>query len=131
MIADLHRRHGVDLRLGVGVKGVESGAVTTDDGETLRADAILVGIGAEPEVAWRARPVANLLGGEETYTRLPYFYTDQYEFGMEYRGHAAGDDELVVRGSVADLSISRSGSPTRRYRSPTSKPRGGVGLSRR
>jgi 3-phenylpropionate/trans-cinnamate dioxygenase ferredoxin reductase subunit len=31
---------------------------------------------------------------------LPFFYTDQYDLGMEYRGLGAPDDEVVVRGDL-------------------------------
>ncbi|MDQ0379665.1 NAD(P)/FAD-dependent oxidoreductase [Amycolatopsis thermophila] len=45
---------------------------------------------------------ANLAGGHEQYTRRPYFFTDQYDLGCEYRGLAdPGSDELVVRGDLA------------------------------
>ncbi len=45
---------------------------------------------------------AALLGGEETYERQPYFYSDQFELGMEYTGLADPEhDELVVRGDLA------------------------------
>jgi len=42
----------------------------------------------------------NLLGADEVYDRLPYFFTDQYELGMEYVGHLGpeGYDEVVLRG---------------------------------
>jgi 3-phenylpropionate/trans-cinnamate dioxygenase ferredoxin reductase subunit len=45
----------------------------------------------------------SMLGGEEPYERLPYFFSDQYDFGMEYVGHVGpdGHDELVVRGDLA------------------------------
>ena len=48
-------------------------------------------------------PVAarNMLGAEEPYDRLPYFFSDQYEAGMEYSGLASGTDEVVIRGDVA------------------------------
>lgn len=42
----------------------------------------------------------NLIGGEEPYERQPYFFTDQYDLGMEYVGHASPDDEVVTRGDV-------------------------------
>jgi 3-phenylpropionate/trans-cinnamate dioxygenase ferredoxin reductase component len=47
-------------------------------------------------------PVAarNMLGGDEPYDRLPYFFSDQYDVGMEYSGLALGSDELVVRGDL-------------------------------
>jgi 3-phenylpropionate/trans-cinnamate dioxygenase ferredoxin reductase subunit len=34
------------------------------------------------------------------YDRLPMFFTDQYDMGMEYRGHAPDFDEVIFRGSV-------------------------------
>lgn len=42
---------------------------------------------------------ANMLGQSQAYTKLPFFYSDQYEFGMEYRGHAASTDQVVLRGA--------------------------------
>jgi 3-phenylpropionate/trans-cinnamate dioxygenase ferredoxin reductase subunit len=32
---------------------------------------------------------------------LPYFFTDQYDLGMEYHGLGGPDDEVVVRGDLA------------------------------
>ena len=142
--ADLHRAHGVDLRLGV----------EDIDPTQLHADLIVVGIGVEPndglakaagldvdngilvderlraadphvyaagDVANHQHPVLgrrirvehwdtaihqgetaarNMLGGDEAYTRLPYFFTDQYDRGMEYVGSVGPDGyaEVVVRG---------------------------------
>ncbi|MFI6097703.1 NAD(P)/FAD-dependent oxidoreductase [Lentzea sp. NPDC051213] len=43
----------------------------------------------------------SLLGLDEPYQKSPYFFTDQYDLGMEYRGLAGPDDELVVRGDLA------------------------------
>jgi 3-phenylpropionate/trans-cinnamate dioxygenase ferredoxin reductase subunit len=49
-------------------------------------------------------PVAAkaMLGRDVTYDRLPYFFTDQYDLGMEYTGWVApgAHPELVVRGSL-------------------------------
>ena len=44
----------------------------------------------------------NLLGHNEVYDRLPYFYSDQYDLGLEYVGHATEEDDVVVRGSTRD-----------------------------
>ncbi len=153
--ADLHRRHGVDLRTGVTVTGIEgSGAVTgvrTGD-DLFPADLVLLGVGAVPntELAQHAGiavdngilvddqlrasehvlaigDVANaantalggrlrvehwdnairqgalagrvLLGEHAHYDWQPYFYTDQYDLGMEYVGRSAADDDVVLRGS--------------------------------
>jgi 3-phenylpropionate/trans-cinnamate dioxygenase ferredoxin reductase subunit len=44
----------------------------------------------------------NAAGGGEVYDRLPYFFSDQYDLGMEYVGYAGPDDPVTVRGSTAD-----------------------------
>lgn len=45
---------------------------------------------------------ANMLGNHTSYDQVPYFYSDQYEMGMEYSGHVGADgyDEVVFRGHV-------------------------------
>lgn len=49
-----------------------------------------------------AHVAGNLLGGDEPYTADPYFFSDQYDLGCEYRGLAdPARDELVVRGDLA------------------------------
>ena len=44
----------------------------------------------------------SMLGGEAAYDRLPYFYTDQYDLGMEYTGYVdpGGFDQVVIRGDT-------------------------------
>ena len=50
-------------------------------------------------------PVAarSMLGQDVVYDELPYFFTDQYDLGMEYIGHAppGSYDRVVVRGDLA------------------------------
>jgi 3-phenylpropionate/trans-cinnamate dioxygenase ferredoxin reductase subunit len=48
-------------------------------------------------------PVAarNMLGAGEPYDRLPYFYSDQYEVGMEFLGVTDPGDRVVFRGDPA------------------------------
>jgi 3-phenylpropionate/trans-cinnamate dioxygenase ferredoxin reductase subunit len=41
---------------------------------------------------------ANMLGQAKPYDRIPYFYSDQYDIGMEYTGLASPDDQVVIRG---------------------------------
>ena len=43
-----------------------------------------------------------MLGHTPTYDRLPYFFTDQYDLGMEYIGNVGPDgyDEVVLRGDT-------------------------------
>ena len=42
----------------------------------------------------------NMLGADEPYERLPYFFSDQYDVGMEYSGYATDWDEVVLEGDV-------------------------------
>jgi NADPH-dependent 2,4-dienoyl-CoA reductase/sulfur reductase-like enzyme len=57
-IGVLHERHGVRLLLGTGVSGIGArggtARVALQDGSELVADAVLVAIGARPEVSWLA-----------------------------------------------------------------------------
>jgi 3-phenylpropionate/trans-cinnamate dioxygenase ferredoxin reductase subunit len=43
----------------------------------------------------------NMLGQQRVYDRIPYFFSDQYDVGMEYSGHPTAWDEVVFRGDVA------------------------------
>jgi 3-phenylpropionate/trans-cinnamate dioxygenase ferredoxin reductase component len=43
----------------------------------------------------------NMLGADVPYERVPYFFSDQYDVGMEYSGYAVGWDEVVFRGDPA------------------------------
>jgi 3-phenylpropionate/trans-cinnamate dioxygenase ferredoxin reductase subunit len=51
----------------------------------------------QPQAAARA-----MLGQDVAYDRVPYFYTDQYDLGMEYAGYVepGGYDQVVFRGEV-------------------------------
>jgi 3-phenylpropionate/trans-cinnamate dioxygenase ferredoxin reductase component len=164
VFADLHTDHGVDLRCGVTVAGLQPAAadpttaagVQLTDGTTLDADVIVVGVGVTPNVELArscrlnvdngilvnrhlltsdddicaAGDVANayhpllcrqlrvehwanalhqpcvaartMLGKPATYDRLPYFFTDQYDLGMEYTGYTDPDgyDQVVIRGDL-------------------------------
>jgi 3-phenylpropionate/trans-cinnamate dioxygenase ferredoxin reductase component len=159
--AALHRDHGVDLRLGTGVKGFAgegtASSVLIKGGHSIPADTILIGVGAAPNIAladaaslklaeggiavdatlrtsdpdiyaagdvaahdhpkygrrvrvehWanakdQGRHVAgNLLGAQVPYELRPFFFSDQYDLGCEYRGFAdPAKDRLVVRGGLA------------------------------
>jgi 3-phenylpropionate/trans-cinnamate dioxygenase ferredoxin reductase subunit len=46
----------------------------------------------------------NLLGNDTEHEALPYFFTDQYDLGMEYVGNPGpeGFDQVVVRGRTGD-----------------------------
>jgi 3-phenylpropionate/trans-cinnamate dioxygenase ferredoxin reductase subunit len=43
----------------------------------------------------------NMLGQADPFDRLPYFFSDQYEVGMEYSGFARDWDRVVFRGDPA------------------------------
>ena len=59
--------------------------------------------------ARRQPPIAarTMLGREAVYDRLPYFFSDQYNLGMEYTGFVepGGYDEVVLRGKVDELEF--------------------------
>ena len=161
VFATLHREHGVDLRLQAQVDEISTADDTANglkmrDGSTVAADAVLVAVGAKPNIelaeqaglfmgdggvlvdaslrssdpdiyavgdiaaaehplfATRIRTehwanalkqpavaVAGMLGKPGEYAELPYFFTDQYDLGMEYVGHAPSFDRVVFRGDVA------------------------------
>ncbi len=162
VFAALHREHGVDLRLGTGVReltgtGGHVTGVVTDGGDTVPADLVVVGVGIRPNTelaeqaglevdngilagadlrtsnpdVYAAGDVANaynpllgrrlrvehwanalhggpaaarsMLGQDVAFDRVPYFFTDQYDLGMEYSGAVGPDgyDQVVYRGDVA------------------------------
>jgi 3-phenylpropionate/trans-cinnamate dioxygenase ferredoxin reductase subunit len=160
VFAQLHRDHGVDLRLNTTVDAIttENGAATglrLGDGSTIAADAVLVAVGATPnielaeqaglamgeggvlvdsslvtsdpdvfavgDIAAAQHPLfrtrvrtehwanalkqpavaaSGMLGKPAQYTELPYFFTDQYDLGMEYVGYAPRYARVVFRGDV-------------------------------
>jgi 3-phenylpropionate/trans-cinnamate dioxygenase ferredoxin reductase subunit len=105
----LAERAGLEVRDGV----VTNASLTTSDpdifaaGDVARAFHPLLGRHLRVE-HWAnalnspATAAAAMLGEQATYQELPYFYTDQYDLGMEYVGHVGPDgyDRLVVRGDV-------------------------------
>ena len=159
--AALHRDHGVDLRLGIGVTGFAGdgtvSSVHIKGHASVPADTVLIGVGAAPNIAladaaglelaeggiavdatlrssdpdvyaagdvaaedhpkYRHRirvehwanakdqgkhVAANLLGADEPYVLRPFFFSDQYDLGCEYRGFAdPAKDRLVLRGNLA------------------------------
>ncbi|MGV0739521.1 FAD-dependent oxidoreductase [Mycobacterium syngnathidarum] len=161
VFAQLHRDHGVDLRLNQSVQEVttDNGTATglrLGDGSTVPADAVLIAVGAAPNIGLAERAglavgdggvlvdaslrssdpdiyavgdiaaaqhpffgmrirtehwanalkqpavaVAGMLGRRAEYDELPYFFTDQYDLGMEYAGHAPEYQRVVFRGDVA------------------------------
>ena len=162
VFADLHRDHGVELRLRIGAAEVTGTAgsatgVRLTDGTQVDADLVIVGIGITPRTQladaaglrvadgivvgadlrtddpdiYAAGDVASafhprlgthirvehwanalhqpqaaaraMLGQQVSYDRVPYFFTDQYDLGMEYSGwvEPGGYEQVVFRGDVA------------------------------
>ncbi|NUR84880.1 MAG: FAD-dependent oxidoreductase [Nonomuraea sp.] len=46
-----------------------------------------------------------MLGQEVVHDRVPYFFSDQFELGMEFSGDVSGYDEVAFRGSVEELDV--------------------------
>ena len=106
-----------DLAVSAGLDLGESGGVLVDaQGRSSDPDVYAVGDIAEAETPALGRRVrvehwanaldrpefvaAGILGGSAGFDKLPFFYSDQYDLGLEYSGHASGADEVVVRGSL-------------------------------
>jgi len=97
---------------------VDNGIVTNASFQTTDADVYAVGDVASvfhPVLGQRIRIEhwANaenagaaagraMAGADESYDEIPYFYTDQFDLGMEYSGYGvlAKDAEVVFRGDV-------------------------------
>jgi 3-phenylpropionate/trans-cinnamate dioxygenase ferredoxin reductase subunit len=47
----------------------------------------------------------SMLGREEPYGEIPWFWSDQYEHNLQYAGFHTEWDELAVRGSTAERSF--------------------------
>jgi 3-phenylpropionate/trans-cinnamate dioxygenase ferredoxin reductase component len=78
LMADVHRDHGVDVRLGVGVDGLDGDdhveAVRLADGTRVEAEVVVVGIGVAPNVDWLAGSGLNVDDGvvcDETLMAAP------------------------------------------------------------
>lgn len=47
-----------------------------------------------------AAAARSMLGLDPGFDQIPYFFSDQYDVGMEYVGYVDGSEELVVRGDI-------------------------------
>jgi 3-phenylpropionate/trans-cinnamate dioxygenase ferredoxin reductase subunit len=90
----------VDARLRANAPGVFAAGDVANAQHPFYGEAIRVEHWAN---ALNQAPAAarNMLGQSAPYDRLPYFFSDQYDVGMEYSGLARGCDRIVVRGDPA------------------------------
>jgi 3-phenylpropionate/trans-cinnamate dioxygenase ferredoxin reductase component len=90
----------VDERLETGVPGVFAAGDVANARHPFYDEAIRVEHWAN---ALNQGPAAarNMLGEAAAYERLPYFFSDQYDLGMEYTGFARAWDRVVFRGDTA------------------------------
>ena len=158
--ADIHRDHGIDLRLGEGIREIQGHGqveqVIATSGAAIQCDLVVIGVGIMPqtelaegsEIAvdngvvvdefcqtnipgiyaagdvanwWHptlrqrlrvehwdnalnqgAAAARNMLGLNEPYSPVLYFWSDQYDLNLQYIGHAARWDHIVYRGSPAE-----------------------------
>jgi 3-phenylpropionate/trans-cinnamate dioxygenase ferredoxin reductase subunit len=47
----------------------------------------------------------NMLGQNEPYDEIPWFWSDQYEHNLQYAGFHTEWDELVIRGSMEERNF--------------------------
>ncbi|MFJ1757052.1 NAD(P)/FAD-dependent oxidoreductase [Kitasatospora sp. NPDC088134] len=81
VFADLHRAHGVDLRLGVRVEELRADGVRLGDGATVPADVLLVGVGISPNTALAERAGLTVDNGVRTDQHLATSHPDVYAAG--------------------------------------------------
>lgn len=103
-VAAVHGRHGVDLRCGVRVGGIEAGArdagrvggVRLDSGELVEADVVVVGIGVSPSTEWLATSGLELRDGIVCDATLNVGIQGIYAAGdcVRWPNAALGDDPL-------------------------------------
>jgi NADPH-dependent 2,4-dienoyl-CoA reductase/sulfur reductase-like enzyme/nitrite reductase/ring-hydroxylating ferredoxin subunit len=158
----LHERNGVVFHLQHTVGAIENHSVKLENGETIEADLVVVGIGVKPltDLAERAgikinngvlvneyletsapqifaagdiarwpdsltgekirvehwvvaerqgqTAARNMIGHRERFDMVPFFWTSQYDFTLNYVGHAEKWDDLRIDGRVEERNCKLS-----------------------
>ena len=152
IVHDRHLAAGVEMLVGTAIESIGANSVKLKDGREIKADTIIAGIGASPEVklaqeaglvidngiacdehmqtsdpdiyaagdccsfvhkqfggrrlrleAWRsaqeqsATAIANMLGAMKQHVAVPWFWSDQYELGLQITGFADMGPITVAR----------------------------------
>ena len=80
-IMAVHHKHGTEFRLGRSVKRIEPDHVLLDDGSTLEADLVIVGIGVSPRLALAEQAGLSIDGGVVVDERLRTSNRDIFAIG--------------------------------------------------
>jgi NADPH-dependent 2,4-dienoyl-CoA reductase/sulfur reductase-like enzyme len=122
-IAAVHADHGVEVRCGVSIEGLQAGAVLIDGGWHERADVVVVGIGVAPATGWLAESGLEIrdgvVCGSDLNTGAPLVYAAgdivrwynplfEEEMRVEHWTNAAEQGALAATNLLAEATGQRT-----------------------